>query len=255
MIQNERRPTTCEAVLCVVVVVVVARTLFFFFFSFLPAPHPARYPLSSLFVIFFFCLFGIGLGLPRLRLAPGRGGRGRLLVTRDLFVEALGYEERGDRGEHGARQQGKGRGSTGHLPLRRDHECGKLRLRGVEGHRERVARARHGQERPRLYLSRAMSPTVLVSLVSGQVRGGGDDSSRTHWTGRGGRVFAARASTALRGGPRGVCQHQLATWSCVQEQQGRAPVRSGVVVAALSRAGLAHSHHGCWATTLCRFRE
>ena len=40
-----------------------------------------------------------------------------------------------------------------------------------------------------------------------------------------------------------------------QEQQGRAPVRSGVVVAALSRAGLAHSHHGCWATTLCRFRE
>ena len=213
MIQNERRPTTCEAVLCVVVV--VARTLYVFFFPSSPHPtppatHSPRCPSFS-----FVCLFGIGLGLPRLRLAPGRGGRGRLLVTRDLFVEALGYEERGDRGEHGARQQGKGRGSTGHLPLRRDHECGKLRLRGVEGHRERVARARHGQERPRLYLSRAMSPTVLVSLVSGQVRGGGDDSSRTHWTGRGGRVFAARASTALRGGPRGVCQHQLATWSCV----------------------------------------
>ena len=29
-----------------------------------------------------------------------------------------------------------------------------------------------------------------------------------------------------------------------QEQQGRAPVFPEVVVAALSRAGLAHSHHG-----------
>ena len=47
MIQNERRPTTCEAVLCVVVVV-VARTLFVFFS--LPPRTPPR-PLPTLLVV------------------------------------------------------------------------------------------------------------------------------------------------------------------------------------------------------------
>jgi len=57
MIQNERRPTTCEAVLCVVVVIVVARTLFFFFFPSSPHPTPpaTHSPRCSSFS-FFVCL-------------------------------------------------------------------------------------------------------------------------------------------------------------------------------------------------------